>query len=159
MGRLWGIGVRDEAGVALILAVLLLLMISGIGIAAITHSGDDASLAGSTRRSTVTFYGADAGIQYAINQVRQSPPATDPFSFALADGTTLRSGDRSAGSAQSIPSLGSGPPPDGACINIGASCYRRDLYRATVSAFGAAASAAELEAQLAVVRIGTGGYR
>ena len=64
-----------------------------------------------------------------------------------------------APAAQPLTALGTGPPPEGACINLGGSCFRSDLYRATVSALGPASGAAELEGQYSVVQAGTGGYR
>jgi hypothetical protein len=145
--------------VALIIAVLLLLLISGVGIAAIEHSGQESAATGSRKRTTTTFYAADAAIQYATNQLGQSPAILDPFQLTLADGTTIRSGPRAAPAAQPLTALGTGPPPDGACINLGGSCFRSDLYRATVSALGPASGAAELEGQYSVVQAGTGGYR
>ena len=151
--------IRDEHGVALLIAVLLLLLVSGIGIAAIEHAGQDSAAAGSRRRTATTFYAADAAIQYATNQFAQQPAVLDPFQLTLADGTTIRSGPRSASSAQPLTALGTGPPPDGACINLGGSCFRSDLYRATVSALGPASGAAELEGQYSVVQSGTGAYR
>jgi type IV pilus assembly protein PilX len=150
---------RGEQGLALIMAVLLLLLVTGIGISAIHHSGEDSMLTGSFRRRVVTFYAADAGIQFATNQVRQNPPLTTPFTQTLTDGTVLRSGPRTAGSAEPLTSLGYGPPPDGTCINVGASCYRSDLYRAIVAAFAPSQATAELEAQFSVVQVGLGGYR
>ncbi len=150
---------RDERGVALILAVLLLLLVSGVGIAAIEHSGQESAAAGSRRRTATTFYAADAAIQYATNQLSRSPAVLDAFQLTLADGTTIRSGPRSAAAAEPLTALGTGPPPDGACINLGGACFRSDLYRATVSALGPATGAAELEGQYSVVQAGTGGYR
>jgi Tfp pilus assembly protein PilX len=150
---------RADQGLALILAVLLLLLVTGIGIAAIHHSGEDSMLTGSFRRRVMTFYAADAGIQFATNQVRQNPPIVDPFTQTLTDGTVLRSGPRTSAAAEPLTSLGYGPPPDGTCINVGASCYRSDLYRAIVASFALNRASAELEAQFSVVQVGLGGYR
>lgn len=147
-----------EAGFAMIIAVLLVLLTSAIAISAIEHSGTESAVSGRFRRSAVTFYAADAGIQVAVNQVNQVPPNIAPFNLTTADGTTFRSGSKAAAAAQPLVLLGSGPPPDGYCIGTGAACFRTDIYRTQVTAFAIDGAATELESQFSVLQAGTGGY-
>jgi len=149
---------RDESGMALMIALLLLIVMSAIAISAVEHSGEDSAVSGRLRRATKMFHAADGGIQIAVGRVNQASPDTSPFTFTTTDGTTLRTGARSDTTPQPLVVLGSGPPPDGFCVGVGAACYRRDLYRAQVSALAGDGAASELEAQFGVLVPGTGGY-
>jgi hypothetical protein len=50
---------RNEEGVALIMAILLVLLGTAIAFAAILHAGGDFSLTGSSRRAVRMLYAAD----------------------------------------------------------------------------------------------------
>lgn len=54
-------GLRDESGMALLIAVILLLLMSALGLAALQHSGDESSGSGRSRRKDATLYAAEAG--------------------------------------------------------------------------------------------------
>jgi hypothetical protein len=56
---------RDESGIALIVAVILLLLMSALGLNALRHSGSEASESSRARRKDSTFYGAEAGLHLA----------------------------------------------------------------------------------------------
>ena len=146
-----------ESGIAMILAILLLLLLSGIGIAVVDHSGEESAVAGRSRRSSFTFYAADSGIQLSIARVSQFPPQLNAFTATFADGTTMQTGDRSSGAPQPIERTNVGAPPDGFSIKYG-SGYVTETYRATVSAFGPDGSSAELEAKYSKMQ-SAGSYR
>jgi hypothetical protein len=147
-----------EEGVALVMAVLLLLLGTGISVAAIFHAGGDFSLTGSSRRATRMLYAADGGIQVAINQIAQPTPDLNPFNLTLEGGdVTIRSGTRDDTVAQPLLATGSGPPPDGFSINIG-SGFRTRLYRANVSSFYRSGATAEVEGKFGRMESGHGGY-
>ena len=148
---------RGEHGVAMILAILLLLLLSGIGVAVIDHSGDESAVTGSTRRSSFTFYAADSGIQLSIARVSQFPPQLNPFSATFADGTTMQSGGRSSPAPEPIERTNIGAPPDGYSI-VSGSGYVTETYRATISAFGPGGSSAELESKYSKMQ-SAGSYR
>jgi hypothetical protein len=149
---------EGEQGIAMILTILLLLLISGIGIAAVEHSGNESIMSGSARRWTRTFFAADAGIQMALSQIAQTPPDLNQFTFQLENGATnVRSGSLADASAQPIESVGVGAPPDGYSINVG-SGYQSRLYKANATAFGPASARVELEAKFAKLDSGGGGY-
>ncbi len=147
---------KQEAGVAMILTILLLLLISGIGIAAIEHAGDESVMAGSSRRWTRTFFAADAGIQMALSRISQDPPDLTQFNFTLENGRTLVQSGTAAGAAP-IESVGVGAPPDGYSINLGTGFQSR-LYRAEVVALGPALAQVTLEAKFGKLDSGGGGY-
>ena len=54
-------GPRDESGMALLIAVILLLLMSALGLAALQHSGDESAGSGRSRRKDATLYAAEAG--------------------------------------------------------------------------------------------------
>jgi hypothetical protein len=146
---------QGEHGMALMIAVLMLLLLSGIAVSAIDHSGSDLDNAGHARSTAATFYAADAGLQVAIAQLINQDGDTSPIDIDLAGGRNVRSGPRDAGSAQDLNDLGAGPPPDGSCIELRPQCFRTQMYRSVVTGSGPD-SAVELEAQLSIVRPGSG---
>jgi hypothetical protein len=137
------------------IAVLMLLLLSGIAVSAIDHSGSDLSSAGHLRSRAATFYAADAGLQVAIAQLMNQAGDTAPIDIDLAGGRNVRSGPKSAGTAEDLNDLGAGPPPDGSCIELRPQCFRTQMYRSVVTGTGPS-SVVELEAQLSIVRPGSG---
>ncbi len=67
---------REEKGVALIIALLMLLVLTLIGISSISTTTFETSISGNERVRMDAFYAAEAGIQVAINQV---PDNTNPI--------------------------------------------------------------------------------
>ena len=74
MTRLTG-RIRDERGMALLIAVILLLLMSALGVAALQHAGDEASGSGRSRRKDATLYAAEAGQAMAQARWYQSTQA------------------------------------------------------------------------------------
>ena len=142
----------DERGMAMIVAVLVLLLLTAIGIAAIEHSGSEFAAGGRSRHITRVFHGADAGLEVVASKLSGAIPNVTPTSVTLTDGTTVQSGDRTAITPQPLNLVGYGPPPDGYGLNLG-SGFSTEIYRAIVTASAASGSMVELEAQLG--RLGT----
>jgi hypothetical protein len=67
---------KEERGVALIIALLMLLVLTLIGISSISTTTFETSISGNERVRTHAFYAAEAGIQVAIDQV---PGRMDPI--------------------------------------------------------------------------------
>jgi Tfp pilus assembly protein PilX len=65
---------NEGRGVAIILALLMLLVLTLIGISAISTTTFETSISGNERVRTDAFYVAEAGIQVGINQL----PVTTP---------------------------------------------------------------------------------
>ena len=68
-------GVNDK-GVALVVALMMLLILTLIGISAITTTTYETSISGNERVGTDAFYASEAGIQVGLNQI----PNTNPVS-------------------------------------------------------------------------------
>jgi len=86
---------QQEAGVALLLSIFVLLAISVVGIAMIVASGTESALAGNYRASTSSYYAATAGLEEARSRLLPKNPKyfdnTAP-TFMPALGTTLLPG-------------------------------------------------------------------
>jgi hypothetical protein len=65
---------RSEAGVALLIALFVLLLIGVTAIALILSSGAESALAGNYRSSASTYYAALAGIEEARGRLLPSNP-------------------------------------------------------------------------------------
>jgi Tfp pilus assembly protein PilX len=99
---------REEKGVALIIALLMLLVLTLIGISAISTTTFEASISGNERMRTDAFYAAEAGIQVAINQI---PDNTNPIpkTKIKEDSYYWSGGAKDEGSPKSLASLGLSP--------------------------------------------------
>lgn len=54
--------VRDESGMALLIAVIVLLLMSALGLSALQHAGSEATGSGTSRRKDATLYAAESGL-------------------------------------------------------------------------------------------------
>jgi hypothetical protein len=83
---------RSEAGIALLIAIFVLLLIAVVAIALVVSSGTESALAGNYRSSTAVYYAAVAGLEEARARLRSSSPnyfgTTNP-GFLPAPGTPL----------------------------------------------------------------------
>jgi len=88
---------RREAGIALLISIFVLLLISVVAIALIVSSGTESALAGNYRSSTGVYYAALAGLEEARGRLLAKNPSsfkiTDPSGFLPAPGTPLNIGD------------------------------------------------------------------
>jgi Tfp pilus assembly protein PilX len=66
----------NDRGMALIVALIMLLVLTLIGINAITTTTFETSISGNERVSADAFYASEAGIQVGLNQI----PETNPIS-------------------------------------------------------------------------------
>ncbi len=60
---------RNEAGMALLLAVILMLLISAIGLGALQSATGESSSGGRSMRKLRTFFAADAGMEVVLRQL------------------------------------------------------------------------------------------
>ena len=72
---------RKEHGVALLISIFILLLISVVAIALIVSSGTESALAGNYRSATGVYYAATAGLE----EVRARLRSSDPNSFRKTD--------------------------------------------------------------------------
>jgi hypothetical protein len=86
---------RPEAGIALLISIFVLLLISVVAIALIVSSGTESALAGNYRSSTGVYYAALAGLEEARGRLSTKDPNsfknTAP-GFLPSPGTTLAVG-------------------------------------------------------------------
>jgi hypothetical protein len=86
--------VVNDKGVALVVALMMLLILTLIGINAITTTTYEASISGNERVGTDAFYASESGIQVSLNQL----PNTNPISRTkVGEDSYYRSGFRSLG--------------------------------------------------------------
>src|SRR5437016_11594579 len=82
---------RRESGIALLIAIFILLLISVVGIALIVSSGTESALAGNYRSSTGVYYAALAGLEEARGRLLAKNPSsflkTAPATFLPPPGT------------------------------------------------------------------------
>ena len=88
---------RREAGIALLISIFVLLLISVVAIALIVSSGTESALAGNYRSSTGVYYAALSGLEEARGRLLARNPnafkITNPTGFLPAPGTPLNIGD------------------------------------------------------------------
>ncbi|HHI02044.1 MAG TPA: hypothetical protein ENL22_00815 [candidate division Zixibacteria bacterium] len=75
---------RNQDGMAIFVAVMMMVMLTMIGIAAIKLSNDEVTIAGNEMNETIAFYAAEAGLEQAAAALQASymttggPPTTMP---------------------------------------------------------------------------------
>lgn len=84
----------SEAGIALLIAIFVLLLISVVAIAVVVSSDTESHLTGNYRYSTTVYYAALAGVEEARARLRPNDPDSfqkinPPGSFLPAPGATL----------------------------------------------------------------------
>jgi hypothetical protein len=87
---------RRESGIALLIAIFVLLLISVVGIALIVSSGTESALAGNYRSSTGVYYAALAGLEEGRGRLMPKNPdyvLKADASFLPPSGTPLSVGD------------------------------------------------------------------
>ncbi len=86
---------RSERGIALLISIFILLLISVVAIALIVSSGTESALAGNYRSSTGVYYAALAGLEEARGRLRPKDPnyfGTTSPGFLPSPGTPLAVG-------------------------------------------------------------------
>jgi Tfp pilus assembly protein PilX len=66
--------VGNERGIVLIIALMLLLVLTIIGINSISTTTFESIISGNERLANIAFYSAEAGIQVGLNQVPDTTP-------------------------------------------------------------------------------------
>ena len=148
---------KSEHGMALVVSVFVLMMISMVAILAIQNSGDESAAGGRTRNVVRSLYAAEGGVEFAKNRILQAPPNLAPFNLNLGNARTVQSRTRTDATPQPIAYSGSGPPPEGYGINIGVG-YTNELYVVAVTSSAIDGGTVELEVKLGKLESGTGGY-
>lgn len=123
-------GARDESGMALLISVVLLLLMSALGLSALQHAQEEAVSSGRARRKDATLYAAEAGLALVQERLLSNSGAGEVAPFSINETSLVRDGYdnpiavRSGRPENSTPELiapVSGPdaaPPDGFMANL-----------------------------------------
>jgi len=130
---------KDQKGVALVVALIMLLVLTLIGMSSISSTYYEAKISGNDRFGAVAFYAAKGGVDVGI---RQLPVLTAYGPLPLGDGT-YRSGGMTAGGPQDLAYLGTMIRP-GFDVNWE---FTRYQINATGQSFGATK---EIEVQVSM---------
>ena len=159
--------VRSQQGIALIVTVLLLLMISAVGLAALRHAGDESTISASSRRKTTVVYAADAALNIMAERLLNGDPTNATFLDPMDQPTFLsstaglpiavRSGTADTTVPQPILRVGTAAGGGGQ-LNIGSSATQSyGVYRVSIVARDSGGSQAQVQAQFRVPE-GAAGY-
>jgi len=149
---------RHQAGVAVLMTSLVLVLVALIAFTALRRSEQESTAGGRSRATTRSIQAADAGVQLALSRLRESPPNLNAFDIDLVEGANLQSRTRTETSAQDLDQAGLGEPEEGYALNMGsgvASVKRVFLVNVTAEAGG---STAEVEAKLGRSEVEATGY-
>ena len=154
---------RDERGVALLMVVILLLMMSALGIHALGRAQDEATVAAASRRHMRTLMAADAGVKLALAQLSASSGIstnTDPIDYpsliasSASLATSIRTGTLSDTGPQPIRFLQYVPTSRGGDqLNLGSGNGgggQLAVYRVDIVARDAGGGAVQVQAQVAI---------
>ncbi len=142
---------RSEKGIALIIALLILLVLTLIGISAINTTTFETSISGNERVGTDAFYAAEGGIQIGLNQLPDTKPV--PVTAIGKDSSCWSGSPLDKGSPQSLKSLGLYPPPIGTDPSVWE--FKRFQVSATGSSFKATKEI-EVQVRFGPFPVGTG---
>ncbi len=94
---------RNEKGVALVIALIMLIVLTFIGIASISSSIFEAKISGNERWGSAAFYAASAGVEFGISRL---PDISAYGPTAVGSDETCKSGTLTSPSPQPQKSLG-----------------------------------------------------
>lgn len=158
---------RDEAGIALLIAVILMLLISAIGLSALQSASGEASAGGRSARKLRTFFAAESAMSVVMQRLdtstRQYPDITaiDEQQFVqnqYGGFTQVRTGTSDNAVPQDIRLVGHTRQKGGALNVNAANTFTFGIYRTDVVATDANGGRVELQAQLSVTE-GSDNYK
>ena len=159
--------IHREDGMALLIAVILLLLISAIGLSALQSASGEAQSGSRSLRKLSTFFAADAAATMLTRQLN-STVNQYPDTTALNDAnfiqdqhgyfTAVRTGTADNAVPQSIRLVGHARQEGGALNVNSANTFTFGIYRADVVATDPTGGRVELQAQYSVSE-GTDSYK
>jgi Tfp pilus assembly protein PilX len=96
------LGLGDQKGVALVVALLMLLVLTFIGMSSINSSVFESKISGNERWGSTAFYAAAGGVDVGISRI----PDITAFSGTIGSDESYRSGRLTDSSPQPQKSLG-----------------------------------------------------
>ena len=120
---------EDQKGVALVVALIMLLVLTLIGMSSISSTFYESKISGNDRFGAAAFYASKGGVDIGINRL----PDISAYSGNIGSDETYRSGKMTPGSPQPLIYLGGAGRP-GYDITWE---FRRYQVNATGQSFGA----------------------
>jgi Tfp pilus assembly protein PilX len=149
----------DQHGIALLIAVVLLLMVSALGLTALQSAQDEATGSARGRRKIMTLYAADSGLRLVEDQLSdataQYPNRNPVTSSSVMDdqwghSTSIRTGEAENPVAQAIQRVSKGNV-EGFQLNVNsAGSFSYGIYRTGLVATDNTGGVVELQAQYSV---------
>jgi type II secretory pathway component PulK len=93
---------KNERGVALVIALIMLIVLTFIGISSISSSVFEVRISGNERAGSSAFYAAEGGVGVGISQL----PDLMAYSGTIGSDENYRSGKMIPGNPQPLISLG-----------------------------------------------------
>jgi type IV pilus assembly protein PilX len=100
---------RSEKGLALIIALLILLVLTLIGISAISTTTFETNISGNERVGADAFYASEGGIQIGLNQLPDTKPI--PVTAIGKDSSCWSGSPQNKNNPQNLKSFGLYPKP------------------------------------------------
>jgi len=94
---------RNQQGMALVVGLLILLVLTLIGVGSIGSTIMEAKLSGTERSESSAFYAAGGGAEVGFNQL----PSVNLYSGTIGSEGRYRSGEMTASGPQPLKNLGS----------------------------------------------------
>ena len=151
---------HEESGIALLLTILMLLLVSAIGVSALNRAGDEQVVSAASRRQVTNVAAADAALTLVGNQLASSQvgaaPASTPLNLptfvtdSTGLSTSIRTGTIGDPNPQSIIPIGTAAASDGGDLRVGKGAAPRLIYRVNVVATDPSGGNVQLQAQYAV---------
>jgi len=130
----------NQRGIALILALTMLVILSLLGALALTVSTTDVQISGNLKNSQNSFFAAEAAIEYAMGNeaITQTPGITITDLNAGAHPANLSMGGikLDPNAVNQVVSLGAGELPDGLSSKFGQEKFGGAYYTISVTGVG-----------------------
>ena len=120
---------RDQKGMALVIALIMLLVLTLIGMSSISSTIFESKISGNDRFGAAAFYAAKGGVDIGLNRL----PVISAYSGNIGSDETYRSGKLTPGNPQPLIPFGAMGRP-GYDVNWE---FRRYQVNATGQSFGA----------------------
>lgn len=144
----------QEQGLALLLTVMVLIMITAMALASIYHAGEESTGGRRAKAAMDALYGADAGIELSRNRVAVGDLSAINMTF---NGIQVQSRARSETSAQPIVLVGTTGLAGDNMINVGSAIgLTNEIYRVRMTATSFAGSVAEIHSNISYTGPGLG---
>lgn len=128
----------DQRGIALILALGMLVILSLLGALALSVSTTDVQISGNLKNSQDSFYAAEAAVEYAMGNtdITQSIGVTNLNDLAHKNNLTMGGTKLDPDAVNQVVSLGAGELPDSLSSRFGREKFGGAYYTISVTGVG-----------------------